>query len=929
MQQNNMFRDVCRTCGAELVLERKNLYVCPYCGNHYSVQKNDPPSATLRLANACRESFDFAKAESLYLSLIRSNPDGDLTDVYWGLFLLEQRCVFEEDEHGDRFPSFYDIVPYDVEQSEYFKLAVKSAQAAGDAEKAETYRTLAKRMQQLKLKYQTIKRTTKPYDIFICFKKNASQNTVTADYKLAYELYNRLSRDYNVFFSERSLSNIVVREYEPNIYHALYTAKVMLVLCSRREYLDAQWVKNEWSRFREISKNSAEPKAMIPIFIDGFIPDYLPDELRSCQGVRADVNLMANLTEMISHIVAPIDRSAMLEAELSNMTADFSAKFEELNNKVSQQQQLQQQILSAKQAAPTVTESVTVPVSGIPRMPVAQATPAPVAQAAPQVVYQTMPGMDMLVGNTRQLADSFYEGRKYKAAKDKYLECLNVNAGDYRSRYMCELCDVNISLDNDSLAGLADATKRYIGSWTFDKTADKYNMIPQSLSLGSVLNPKSSVPAALKQYRSGGKYASGSIGYHKGEQAFAPGDISATSAAYAADAKLPAIPNLPLAVAIETLGCYQKKYLNKQRDELLDYYNAVDNLGYDSVQSGNAKFRNYINSVWSQLDMSMNLLDYLMSGAYVKKNIKDCNKLIATQLSNTRELAKYCEDSYTVSVADSSRPTAYETFEMSVFDRERLTSARRRLKEYAGYVIARENLKHKRYLEAFKQLKDNTVLNSKALFKKCSKLTQVERYNNAINLYKNKQYAEAKEELEDLAGYRNADKYLASVDSKFMQEDYRDAQQKIEDKDYEGAKELFVKLSMYSEEYTVPAGGYKDSAEMVEECDKQIAKRSAKQGKVASTVIMDLTLALVMIAAIVGALLPVQVSSALSGLMVLVVLVPIVVLTIATLCSLKRFRYPALTVVLLVLAVIAMALMMLSATFAADIGFVGLSDMLA
>ena len=90
-------------------------------------------------------------------------------------------------------------------------------------------------------------------------------------------------------------------------------------------------------------------------------------------------------------------------------------------------------------------------------------------------------------------------GKSFKAAKDKYLECLNVNAGDYRSRYMCELCDVNISLDNDSLAGLADATKRYIGSWTLDKTADKYNMIPQSLSLGSVLNPKSSVPAALKQ----------------------------------------------------------------------------------------------------------------------------------------------------------------------------------------------------------------------------------------------------------------------------------------------------------------------------------------------------------------------------------------------------------------------------------------------
>lgn len=894
MQQNEMSRLVCSTCGAELVLERKNLYVCPYCGNHYSVEKNDPPSETLRLANACRESFDFAKAESLYLSLAKSNPDGDLSDVYWGLFLLEQRCVFEDDERGNRFPSFYDIVPYDIEQSQYLKLAVKNAEVHGESEKAESYRTLAKRMQQLKLKYQTIKRTVKPYDIFICFKKNTAQNAVTPDYKLAYELYNRLSKNYNVFFSERSLNNIVVREYEPNIYYALYTSKIMLLLCSRRDYIDAQWVRNEWSRYREISKNSAESKVIIPIFVDGFMPDFLPDELRSCQGVRADVNLMANLSEMIAGIVAPIDRSAVLEAELSNMTADFSARFEELSQKViQQQQQLQQQQLQLQ----------------------ADAAPRDAAMPAAQVAYQPMPGMERLVGNTRQLADSFYAGRKYKAAKDKYLECLDVNAGDYRSRYMCELCDANMSLSGESLADLADATKHYIHSWTLDKSEDKYNMIPQSLSLGSVLNPKSYVPAALNKYRS-------SVGYK-----YQIGDSRAATGEFGAS--LPELPNLPVALTIETLGSYQKKYLSRKRDELLDYYNTVNDLSVTSVQDGNAKFRNYINSVWAQLKASMDILDYLMQSAYVNKNLLD-NKLIAAQLKNTRELAKYCEDSYTVSVADKGRPTEYQNFGMSVFDREKLNSERKKLNDYASYVVARENLRHKKYLEAFKQLKGNTVLNAKELFRKCSKITQNERYDNAVTLYKNKQYAEAKEELEDLTGFRNADKYLANVDSKFMQDDYDNAQQKVEDKDYEGAKELFVKLSQYSEEYTVPAGGYKDSADMVEECEKHIVKeKKKKDAKVASTVIMDLTLVLVILAAIAGALFPVQVGSILNGPLLLVVFVPIIVLIGVVAGCIKRFKAPIFTLILLLIAVIALLLLLLSAGFASKIGFVGLSGLIA
>ena len=43
-------------------------------------------------------------------------------------------------------------------------------------------------------------------------------------------------------------------EYEPYIFSALNTSRVMLSLGTKPEYFNAVWVKNEWSRFLKIMK---------------------------------------------------------------------------------------------------------------------------------------------------------------------------------------------------------------------------------------------------------------------------------------------------------------------------------------------------------------------------------------------------------------------------------------------------------------------------------------------------------------------------------------------------------------------------------------------------------------------------------------------------------------------------------------------------
>ena len=54
-------------------------------------------------------------------------------------------------------------------------------------------------------------------------------------------------------------------EYEPYIFAALNSAKVMLVVGTDYENFDAVWVKNEWSRFLKLIAKG-EKKTLIPVF---------------------------------------------------------------------------------------------------------------------------------------------------------------------------------------------------------------------------------------------------------------------------------------------------------------------------------------------------------------------------------------------------------------------------------------------------------------------------------------------------------------------------------------------------------------------------------------------------------------------------------------------------------------------------------------
>ena len=87
-------------------------------------------------------------------------------------------------------------------------------------------------------------------------------------------------------------------EYEPVIFSALRTAKVMLVVGCNPQNYNSVWVKNEWSRFLELRENDYG-KVIIPCY-KNCSPYELPRELAAFQAL--DMNKIGFLQDVVSGI---------------------------------------------------------------------------------------------------------------------------------------------------------------------------------------------------------------------------------------------------------------------------------------------------------------------------------------------------------------------------------------------------------------------------------------------------------------------------------------------------------------------------------------------------------------------------------------------------------------------------------------------------
>ncbi len=271
----------CKICGGDVAFTPGDTYgTCAFCGSTSTIPQGDDEQKLnlYNRANHFRRQGEFDKALAAYERLLEQD-DTD-AEAHWGAALSRYGIEYVEDPATKkRIPTCHRLQVASILADVDYKAAVAHAP---DAESRRLYEEEAARIAEIQKGILTISQNEKPYDVFICYKETDENGQRTHDSQWAQEVYYGLTEQgYKVFFSRITLEDKLGQEYEPYIFAALNSARVMLVIGSKPEYFNAVWVRNEWSRYLTLMANDRK-RLLIPCY-RGMDPYDLPDELSSLQ----------------------------------------------------------------------------------------------------------------------------------------------------------------------------------------------------------------------------------------------------------------------------------------------------------------------------------------------------------------------------------------------------------------------------------------------------------------------------------------------------------------------------------------------------------------------------------------------------------------------------------------------------------------------
>ncbi len=267
----------CKMCGGKLdVKYGDKVVVCPYCGVTQTIQIfSEPKIQELynRATNYLKHN-EYDKAENFFEQILLLN--NRLSDVYWNILMCRYGVTYVKDPKTNKYiPTCNRTLYTSVFDDENYAKAIETAE---NHDEVKYYKETAKEIENIQRSIISISKKEKPFDVFISYKDKNENGSCTKDSLVAQDLYTKLTDlGYKCFFSRITLENKIGIEYEPYIYSALATSKVMIVIGSSHKNLDAVWVKNEWNRFISFARNDAS-KTIIPLYFD-MQADELPGEL--------------------------------------------------------------------------------------------------------------------------------------------------------------------------------------------------------------------------------------------------------------------------------------------------------------------------------------------------------------------------------------------------------------------------------------------------------------------------------------------------------------------------------------------------------------------------------------------------------------------------------------------------------------------------
>ena len=345
---------LCQNCQDILVEEKPGYWVCPSCGSVFAETVKPFPvpdgfdenagkdsTAMLNMAERSLAQGDYDEAFYAYQTYLENHPES--AEAYWGKVLSHFGIRYETEKTAAgeiRRPTLNRMDSRSILQNADYLKAIEYA----DEKQKAAYEKDAKYIAEVQSRYAKMANAAaleKSYDVFISYKATDDQSgQATEDSRIASEIYERLSSlgNLNVFYARVTLNEERAGlAYEPFIYAALNTAKVMILVGTKPEYLTSTWVKNEWKRYLQRMQNDSS-RHIIPV-LKGMTAAELPADIpagdaRTYEGRKTLLELTDGVLNYTKKgAVADVDEKKAVQLLVENMKQALAQKdFKRVNS---------------------------------------------------------------------------------------------------------------------------------------------------------------------------------------------------------------------------------------------------------------------------------------------------------------------------------------------------------------------------------------------------------------------------------------------------------------------------------------------------------------------------------------------------------------------------------------------------------------------